>query len=106
MINSDSNSTQKTVHITNSVYVDCLNYTNQVLQGAEHWRETLKNWHYEERISPKKFEDALIDLCRSEAIDTTGWILENIHKAVTGEEASIKKLRGIINIFCYNDEWD
>ena len=106
MINPNSNSTQKTVHITNPIYVDCLNYTNQVLRGAEQWRQTLKNWHYEEKISPEEFENALIDLCRSEAIDTTGWILENIYKAATGEDADIKKLQAIVNVFCFNDEWD
>ena len=105
MINTNSNTTQKTVHNTNSAYVDCLNYTNQVLQGAEHWRQTLKNWHYKEKVTPEEFEDALIKLCRSGAIDSTDWILENTYKAVTGEEANIKKLPAIINVFCFNDEW-
>ena len=55
---------------------------------------------------PSRIEDALINLCRSEAIDTTGWILENIYKTVTGEEANIEKLQAIINVFCFSDEWD
>ncbi len=59
-----------------------------------------------EKVTLEEFEDALIKLCRSRAIDCTDWILENIYKAVTGEEANIKKLRAIINVFCFNDECD
>ena len=103
---SNKNGTKKTVRNDSPILADCLNYTNQILQGVEQWRQTLETWQYQKKVTPEEFEDALINLCRSGAIDCSDWILENIYKAVTGEEANIKKLRAIINVFCFNDEWD
>ena len=103
---SDKNGTHKSTHNQSLTLADSLSQTNAALKGLKQWQQTLQNWQYKEKVTPEEFEDALINLCRSGAIDCTDWILENIYKAVTGEKANIKKLQAIINVFCFNDKWD
>ena len=75
--------------------------TTQILKAVLWWRDVIIEWHTHKKISQEIFEDAFIIFCRCGLLDV-GWVnvgLDEIYKAVTGQEADIERLNAIEDLF-------
>lgn len=80
-------------------------FTYAILKGVLWWRDVIIEWHHHKKISQEVFEGRFIIFCRSGLLDID-WVnygLDEIYKAVTGQEADIKRLQAIGDLFSLDD---
>ena len=73
---------------------DALNEASLLLDGVKQFRESLAIWQLYEKMDPKQFEVAYVVLCKAGLLDwaETCLNLEELYKAVTGEEVNEQRL--------------
>ena len=79
----------------------CLEETTHRLKAVLWWRDVIIEWHHHKTISREAFEDAFITFCRCGLLDVD-WVndgLDEIYKAVMGQEADNERLNAIEDLF-------
>ena len=79
--------------------------TTQNLKGVLWWRDVIIEWHHHKKISQEVFEDAFITFCRCGLLDVD-WVndgLDEIYKAVTGQDVDNERLNAIEDLFSLCD---
>ena len=79
--------------------------TTQILKAVLWWRDVIIEWHTHKTISQEMFEDAFIMFCRCGLLDVD-WVndgLDEIYKAVTGQDVDNERLNAIEDLFSLYD---
>ena len=82
-----------------------IDLTTQILKAVLWWRDVIIEWHTHKTISQEVFEDAFIMFCRCGLLDVD-WVndgLDEIYKAVTGQDVDNERLNAIEDLFSLCD---
>ena len=73
---------------------DALTETELLLEGLQHFKESVGIWQIFEKMQPIDFEETYITLCKAGLLDwaETYLNIEELYKAVTGEEVNEERL--------------